>query len=198
MRVIGITGGVGAGKSEVLQIIKENCDCFILIADHVAHEVMKKGFQSYEALVTLLGEEILDETQEIDHKRMAARIFAKGAGKLLKQVNAIIHPAVKSYILHLIEEKRQEGAVRYFFIEAALLIEDGYTEICDELWYIYASKEVRTNRLMELRGYSRQKVRQIMERQSEEAVFLKNCKIVINNDGDLESTKQQIIKQLGE
>ncbi len=198
MRVIGITGGVGAGKSEVLQIIKENCDCFILIADQVAHEVMKKGFQSYEALVTLLGEEILDETQEIDHKRMAARIFAKGAGKLLKQVNAIIHPAVKSYILHLIEEKRQEGAVRYFFIEAALLIEDGYTEICDELWYIYASKEVRTNRLMELRGYSRQKVRQIMERQSEEAVFLKNCKIVINNDGDLESTKQQIIKQLGE
>ena len=188
MRVIGITGGIGAGKTEVLQMIKENCDCFILIADQVAHE----------ALVSLLGEEILDETQEIDRERMAARIFAKGSGELLKQVNAIIHPAVKTHILHLIKEKRQEGVVRYFFIEAALLIEDGYTEICDELWYIYASKEVRTKRLMESRGYSRQRVWRIMERQSKEAVFLKNCKVIINNDGDLESTKQQIIKQLGE
>lgn len=198
MKVIGITGGVGAGKSEVLRIIKESCDCFILIADQVAHEIKKKGFPCYDALVALFGEEILDEKREIDRGRMAAQIFAEGAGELLKQVNAVIHPAVKAHILHLIEEKRQEGAVRYFFIEAALLIEDGYTEICDELWYIHASKEARTKRLMESRGYSRQKVEQIMERQSAEAVFLKYCKVVINNDGDLENTKQQIIKQLGE
>jgi len=198
MKVIGITGGVGAGKSEVLQIIKESCDCFILIADQVAHEIKKKGFPCYDALVALLGEGILDENREIDRGRMAAQIFAEGAGELLKQVNAIVHPAVKAHILYLIEEKRQEGTVRYFFIEAALLIEDGYTEICDELWYIHASKELRTKRLMESRGYSRQKVEQIMERQSAEAVFLKYCKVVINNDGDLESTKQQIIKQLGE
>ncbi len=198
MKVIGITGGVGAGKSEVLKLIKESCDCFILIADQVAHEIEQKGFPCYDALVSLLGEEILDEKCEIDRKRMAARIFAKDAGGLLKQVNAIIHPAVKAHILHLIEEKRQEGTVQYFFIEAALLIEDGYTEICDELWYIHASKEVRIRRLMESRGYSRQKVEQIMERQSAEAVFLKHCKVVINNDGNLKVTKEQIIKQLGE
>lgn len=198
MKVIGITGGVGAGKSEVLRLIKENCDCFILIADQVANDIKKKGFSCYDALVELLGEEILDENLEIDRGRMAAKIFAAEAGELLRQVNGIIHPAVKEHILHLIEVKRQEGFVQFFFIEAALLIEDGYTEICDELWYIYASKETRTRRLMESRGYSRHKIEQIMDRQSAEEVFLKYCKVIINNDGDLENTKQQIIKQLGE
>ncbi len=196
MKVIGITGGVGAGKSEVLHIIEENCSCYILIADLAAHEVEKKGSPCYDQLVFLLGSDVLNADWEIDRSRMAEKIFANDAGELLKKVNAIVHPAVKKHILQKIEEKRKENSVDFFFIEAALLIEDGYTAICDELWYIMASRAVRERRLMESRGYSRQKVEKIMNKQADESVFLKYCKVVIDNEGIIAETKRQIIKQL--
>lgn len=196
MKVIGITGGVGAGKSEVLNIIRENCNCFIVIADLAAKEIERSGHSCYDALVQLLGTAVLDESGEIDKKKMAARIFAEDASDLLRQVNGIIHPAVKQYILKLIDDKKKEGIVDYFFIEAALLIEDGYTAICDELWYIRASSEVRIDRLMQSRGYSRQKAEQIMESQLDDTAFLAGCKVVIDNDGNIRQTKQQIMKLL--
>lgn len=192
MKVIGITGGIGAGKTEVLNIIRESCRCFIVIADLAAKEIEQSGHPCYDALVQLLGIDVLDEKREIDKKKMAAKIFAEGASDLLKQVNEIIHPAVKQHILKLIEEKRSEGSFDYFFIEAALLVEDGYTKICDELWYVRAADEVRIRRLMQSRGYSRQKAEQIMESQLDDAAFLSGCQVVINNDGELTVTKQQI------
>lgn len=192
MKVIGITGGIGAGKTEVLNIIRESCRCFIVIADLAAKEIEQPGHPCYDALVQLLGTDVLDAENEIDKKKMAAKIFAEGASDLLKQVNEIIHPAVKQYILKLIEEKKAEGSIDYFFIEAALLIEDGYTKICDELWYVRASNEVRIKRLMQSRDYSRQKAEQIMESQLDDAAFLSGCQVVIDNNGNLTATKQQI------
>ncbi|MCR5602419.1 MAG: dephospho-CoA kinase [Lachnospiraceae bacterium] len=192
MKIIGITGGVGAGKSTVLDIIKDNCNCFIIIADEAAHEVERKGRKCYVELVELLGRDILGTDGEIDKKAMAARIFDKDNKKLLQQVNEIVHPRVKEYILGLIEEHRIKGDVDWLFIEAALLIEDGYKEICDELWYIYADEEVRAARLKASRGYSDEKIRDIMKSQNDDAVFRANCDHVIENNGDLEITKRRI------
>ena len=198
MKIIGITGGVGAGKSTVLDIIRNNCSCFVIIADKAAHEVEKKGQKCHEELVELLGGDILGADGEIDKKAMAARIFDKGNRELLRQVNEIVHPRVKEYILNLIEEHRKMGDVDWLFIEAALLIEDGYKEICDELWYIYADEEIRASRLKASRGYSDEKIRDIMQSQNDDAVFRANCDYVIENNGDLEITRKQIIEKISE
>lgn len=192
MKVIGITGGVGAGKSTVLDIIRDSCSCFIVIADEAAHEVERKGQPCYYELVGLLGEDILAPDGEIDRKKMAGRIFSDDNTELLTGVNAIVHPRVKEYILKLIDEHGRSGDVDYFFIEAALLIEDGYKEICDELWYVYASEKVRAERLKRSRGYSDKKTEEIMRSQSEEAVFRENCDRIIENDGDILKTKSDI------
>ena len=82
MKVIGITGGVGAGKSTVLDIIREKCSCYILLADLAAHEVKKKGRVCYDELVDLLGTGVLKPDGEIDKSRMAEMIFDKDRGDL--------------------------------------------------------------------------------------------------------------------
>ena len=135
MRVIGITGGVGAGKSKVLEYLEEKYNCQVILADKVAHMLEEKGQKCYEELTALLGEEILLPDKSIDKQKMAEIIFADM--DLLYKVNNIVHPAVKAFIVKTIEDKRIEGRLDFLFIEAALLIEDGYDVIVDELWYIH-------------------------------------------------------------
>ena len=190
MYVIGITGGVGAGKSQVLSILKEESNCEIVKADDVANQLKLKGQPSYDKIVDLLGEDVLGSDGEIDKQIMAMKIFDDN--NLLKQIEMILHPAVKHYILNLIDEKKREGKIDYLFIEAALLIEDGYKQICDEIWYVYASAHTRTLRLMESRGYTLQKTESIMDKQLSDENFRKNCECVIDNDGDIENTRESI------
>ena len=194
MRFIGITGGVGAGKSSILAYIRENYPCEIYLADEVAHEVKKPGTKCFQKIVQILGEDVLDDTGEIDKRRMAAKIFADD--KLLKQINDSVHPAVKIYLLDRLEEARKSGKVKLFFVEAALLIECGYGELVDEMWYVYAKESVRRERLRESRGYSEEKIDQIIEAQLSEEEFRKNSDFVIDNSGSLQAAYHQIDERL--
>ncbi|MBQ7775704.1 MAG: dephospho-CoA kinase [Lachnospiraceae bacterium] len=194
MRLIGVTGGVGAGKSEILSYIKKHYKCRIYLADEVAHLIKRKGERCYDRLVDLLGEEVLEESGEIDKKKMAAAIFA--SEELLEQVNAIVHPEVRFYLEDRIKEAWKDESVELLFIEAALLIEAGYGEIVDEMWYIYADEDVRRKRLKANRGYSEEKIEQIMEAQLSEEEFRAACDFVINNSGELSESYKQINEKL--
>ncbi len=194
MRFIGITGGVGAGKSELLQYIGRHYLCEIYLADEVAHLVKARGTACHAKLVGLLGDGILQEDGEIDRHAMAERIFREEA--LLEQVNAIVHPAVSEYLMERLSRARQNPEIELFFVEAALLIETGYRELVDELWYVYAGEDVRLRRLTAKRGYSPEKIKNIMENQLSEEEFRKNCDFVIDNSGELEDSFRQIDKKL--
>ena len=190
MRLIGITGGVGAGKSELLSFIRRHYICRICLADEAAHLVQRKGEPCWERLVELLGRGILDETGEIHRGRMAEAIF--GNPQLLEAVNAIVHPAVKDYLLEQVRQARLEGKTELFFIEAALLIEGGYKAVVDELWYIYAREEVRRARLERSRGYSPEKIRDIMDSQLSDGAFREACDFVLDNSGPLDESFARI------
>lgn len=196
MKIIGITGGVGAGKSEVLKIIKKLCPCIIVTADDLAKSLEKKGEVCYEPLIGILGRDVLGKDDEIDPKKMAAKIFAGDEKTLLSKVNAIVHPAVKTRILEMIEDAKREGKTRYFFIEAALLIEDHYDKIVDELWYVYADEAVRRERLKDSRGYTDRKIDELMRSQNSDEVFRKYCAVVIDNSNSIEDTTNQLKKIL--
>lgn len=196
MKLIGITGGVGAGKSQILSYIESRCNCRILLADQAAHEVKEPGQPCYRKLVELLGSGILQEDGAIDKGKMAAAIFADE--DLRKRVNAIIHPAVKEYILAEIKKERAAGEKDAFFLEAALLIEEGYDRILDELWYIYADEAVRRRRLKASRGYSEEKIGQIFLSQLSEEEFRRHCKVIIDNSRSLSDTYMQIEERLKE
>lgn len=191
---IGITGGIGAGKSEILSYIRKHYKCEIYLADEVAHEVKRPGTECYRALVDLLGKEIINPDGQIDKARMAEKIFANAS--LLEKVNQLIHPAVKVYLLEHLEKARAAGEVELFFVEAALLIECGYGELVDEMWYIYADEQVRRERLKKARGYSEEKIENIMAKQLPEQKFRENCDFVIDNSGELADSYRQIDRKL--
>lgn len=196
MKIIGITGGVGAGKSKVLSYIEAHYKCRIIRADEAAHLLYEPGQECYHELVGFLGQQILDTDHTIDKAKMAGIIFRDQ--KLLEGVNKIVHPAVKKYILEQIAYEKEKGEADYFFIEAALLIEEQYDQIADELWYIHSDVAVREQRLAESRHYSAQKTADIMRGQLSEAEFREHCKVVISNNGDLEETYEQIKHIMGD
>lgn len=194
MKIIGITGGVGAGKTQVLSYIGAHYRCRIIRADEAAHLLYEPGQVCHQKLVGLLGNSILDKDGLIDKAKMAAVIFSDK--KLLEEVNKIVHPEVKRYILGQIAYEREKKEADYFFIEAALLIEEHYDEIVDELWYVHSDVAVREKRLVEHRNYSTQKIADIMKGQLSEAEFRAHCQAVITNNGDLEETYRQINEYL--
>lgn len=190
MITIGITGGVGAGKSSVLNYIKNSVNCEIVMADDLAKELETPGGECFLPLLTLLGDDILNSEGYIDNKLMAQKIFSDSS--LLDKVNDIVHPAVKASILDRIDKLKKEGKMDFFFLEAALLIECGYKEILDELWYIYASEDIRRTRLKESRGYSDSKIDGILSSQLADEVFKSNCDFIIDNSFELSNTYKQI------
>jgi dephospho-CoA kinase len=194
--IIGVTGGVGAGKSTVLDYISRNYNCIVILSDNVANEIKKKGYPAYDRLLEILGTGILGDDGEIDKSRMAGAIF--GNKELLDKVNGILHPAVNDHIIKIIDDERQKKDHDFVFVEAALLIENGYKAIVDELWYVYASEDVRRQRLISSRGYSEEKILGIFKNQLREEVFFENADFVIDNGGSLESMAQQIDNKIGE
>lgn len=194
MRFIGITGGVGAGKTEILNYIRKHYKCEIYLADRVAEQLQEPGTACFQALVELLGNEVITPDGRLDRKQMAARIFADP--RLLEQVNGIVHPAVKAFLMERLEAARASGETELFFVEAALLIEAGYRTLVDEMWYIYADEAVRKQRLERERGYSQEKISQIMASQLQEDKFRENCDFVIDNSGSLIESYKQIRRKL--
>ena len=193
MKVIGVTGGVGAGKSEILNFIADNWNATVVEADEVGYLVMKPGKSCFAPIVELFGPGILQEDGTLDRTKIAEMVFEDKV--LLDKLNAIVHPAVKKYIRKAIEREK-ENETDFFIVEAALLIEDKYDEICDELWYIYADEETRTERLMKNRGYSEEKVKSIFANQLSEDEFSDHCDFEIDNSGDFEDTKVQIMQRM--
>ena len=194
--IIGITGGVGAGKSTVLGYIRDNYNCLVIFSDDVANEIKKKGYPAYDELVKLLGKEILSGDGEIDKAKMAAAIFNDKDS--LEKVNTILHPAVNTYIINIIGNERKRNVYDFVFVEAALLIENGYDKIVDELWYVYASEEARRERLKASRGYSDAKITDILANQLSDEVFREYCSFVIDNSTDLSDAAKQIDNKLCE
>ena len=173
MKLIGVTGGVGAGKSEILHYLQSNYNCRILLADDAARALEAPGGAIYQPLISLLEEypaadpasgnvpaAITLEDGRINNPEMARRIFSEP--DLLKKVNNLVHPAVKQYILSAFEAEKEAGVIDFFVIEAALLIECGYGENVDAMWYIYCDEDERRRRLKASRGYSDEKIDNIL------------------------------------
>lgn len=193
MKIIGITGGVGAGKSEVLNFIAGRYDATVVEADQVGYLVMQPGKEAFEPVAELFGPFVVKEDQTLDREKIAQIVFEDR--QLLEKLNAIVHPAVKRYIRRAIQME-QEAGTEIFVVEAALLIEDKYDEICDELWYIYADENVRMHRLMKNRGYSVEKIRGILANQLSEEEFESHCDFEIDNSGDFQDTVRQIEQRM--
>ena len=189
MKIIGITGGVGAGKSTVLDHLEKQYNACVLQADKIGHLVMEPGGICYGQVIALFGKQIIKNDKTIDRKMVSDVVFAHE--EMRQKLDDIIHPAVKSYILDKIEEQKKAGCT-LMIVEAALLLEDHYQEFCDTIWYIHTDEEIRIRRLMENRGYTREKSVSIIASQAPETFFRENADYVVVNNGDFAQTRRQI------
>ena len=190
MRFIGITGGVGAGKSAILDYLAGKPKVRVMLADDIAHELMKPDTECYNKLRELFDSSVFNADGQINNIRMAEAIFNDSS--LRDKLNAIVHPAVKEYVIKQYRIEKESGCLEWLILEAALLIEEHYDEICDELWYIYTSEENRRLRLKESRGYSDEKIDNIFASQLSEAEYRSACQKCIDNNGTVEHTYMQI------
>lgn len=203
MRFIGITGGVGAGKSAILSYLAEKPKTKVMLADEIAHDLMEPGTDCYKQIIAHFAKEdifvatdriVADEKRPFDRIKLAQIIFGNPQKRV--EMNGIVHPAVKEYVRQQYLLELEKGELELLILEAALLIEEEYDEICDELWYIYTNEENRRQRLKENRGYSDEKIDNIFKSQLSETEFRESTQVTIDNNGNLEQTYQQIEKAL--
>ena len=189
MKIIGITGGVGSGKSEVLNYLRREHNAVVCQADIVAKNLQKKGTICYRQIVDHFGKDILLKNGRIDRAKLAQIVFSDESE--LKILNKIVHPAVKKRILKYIRDERKKNT-KIFVIEAALLLEEHYDELCDETWFVHTSDSVRRKRLRLSRGYSDDKIDSIFKAQKSIDEFLERCDKAIDNSGHFDATCFQI------
>lgn len=197
MKVLGITGGVGAGKSTVLAYLEKQYGVRVIQADLAAHQLQMPGTTCYKRIAAEFGAEIFRMDGSINREILGKIVYSDKTR--LTALNNIVHPEVKAYIIREIEKERQKNQIPFLVVEAALLLEDGYDKICDEIWYIDTKREVREHRLQISRGYSMEKIRSIMANQKTEDDYRCSCNFVVDNSSDfVENTYEQIDKGLRE
>ncbi len=193
MTVIGITGGIGSGKSRVCRYLEEQHHAAVFMADDIGHEVMEPDGCAYPALRDLLGEELFLPDGRIDRKKTGDKAFRDPV--LLQKMNGIIHPAVHETILSGIAAAQEEGR-ELAVIEAALLIEADYRDVCREYWFVHTDREIRMERLLASRDLTREKAEDIMDKQLPDDVFRENCEFELENGTDFEKTARQIDERI--
>lgn len=184
-KIIGITGGVGAGKSTVLEILREKYGARVILADLVAHDLMEPGSDGLKRVIEALGDSFIRKDGTVDRKALADLLFRRE--EALKTVNSIIHPMV----WETMKQEALEAPEKLIVVEAAIF-DTAPKDFFDEHWYIYAGEETRIRRLMEGRGYTREKCESIMKRQDTEDGYKSRCDRVIDNGGSGEETRRQL------
>ncbi len=198
MYVIGITGGAGSGKSEAVRFMVSEYGAFFISTDEIARRLMEPHGGCYRAVLSLFGKESVDEKGEFRRAYIAERIFKSDYERLA--LNAVIHPEVKNETARLLSQLRAdpEHAPEFVIIESALLIEEHYDTICDEIWYIYASEDTRYRRLRDIRGWTDPRIRGIFQAQKKDEEFRAFSDAVFDNDGSFDVCKCGIRERVKE
>lgn len=190
MLFIGITGGVGAGKSEILNFIRENYNSRVMLTDEIAHDLMEPGTDCYNKLKEIFATEVYNEDGTFNRPNLAKVIFTDDAKR--EALNAIVHPAVKQYVIDQYALEKAKATLDLLVVESALLIDDNYDAICEEVWYIYTDEDNRRARLKASRGYTDEKIDSIFASQLSEDTFRSHCGEVIDNNGTTKDAFKQI------
>ena len=182
--IIGVMGGVGSGKSTVLNYLENNYEANIIEADKVAKEVTLPGNDVYNEIVKTFPEVIADN--KIDSKKLAEIVF--NDKEQLEKLNSITHPGAVKEIVSRIKSSKN----RIIVVESAILLGSGVEQYCDELWFVFCNRDTRIKRLMQTRGYSKEKCISVIESQPADEEYNKVADEFIDNSYSEENTREQI------
>ena len=184
-RIIALTGGVGSGKSRILELLAREYRADVIQTDLVARKLQEPGNPGFQALTQSFGPEIVGEDGHLRKDVLTAMVFGKEEDR--KRIDSLIHPLVWEQVKKWAGESDSPVAV----VESAVLPENP-GDFFDEVWYVYTLKERRIRRLVESRGYSEERCRKMMEGQALEEEFRRCATCVIDNNGSVEDVRRQV------
>lgn len=188
MKVIGLTGGIGSGKSTVSQFLAE-LGAVIVDADRVGHEAFKPDTDVWREVVAAFGRQILTPNGDVDREKLGETVFANPESLL--RLNQITHPRIYEMVKARLEEYRRQG-VSVVVLEAPLLIETGWSSLVDEVWVTVAPEPTVLRRLKERAGLSEQQSLARIRAQLPSEERVKHADVVINNDCSLNELKAKV------
>ena len=186
MLTIGLTGGIGSGKSTVAQILGE-FGAPILDADKVAHTTYAPGGPAYDAVIAAFGAQVLAADRTIDRKKLGAVVF--GNSEQLNKLTSIVWPATFDSIRRNVAELRASGAKPPIVVEAAILIEANWQPLFDEIWLVRAPREQVVTRIEIQRGLKPAETETRIRAQLSDEERGKHATLVIENNGSIEELR---------
>ena len=194
MKVIGLTGGIASGKTAVTRHLIE-LGATVIDADVIAREVLQVNQPAYHEVVEVFGSEVLEEDGEIDRRRLGAVVF--GNERARQVLNKITHPRVLHRIQEHLEEMKAAG-VPVVVVSVPLLVETGMDSMMDEVWVVATAPGVQVCRLMARDGFSREEAEARLKAQLPLAEKMRHADRIIDNNGPLSQTYEQVEKMWAE
>lgn len=185
---IGLTGGIASGKSAVAAMLRE-MGFQVLDADAVAHRLMEPGQGAHDEILRQFGSDVTDAGGRIDRARLASMVFSDAAK--LAALNAILHPRVEKIMMDQFDEWERNGVRDAAFVEAALLVEAGFTKRLDGLVVAWCEPEQQLQRLR-ARGMSEADAQRRIAAQLPVEAKLQHATDTINCSGTMEETREQV------
>ena len=192
MFIIGLTGGIGSGKSTIASWFRE-WHIPVIDGDKLAREAVNPGSPVLSILADAFGKEILSEAGTLKRRQLGQIVFQDKAK--LSRLNQIMHPA----IWHLVESRLKackDAGEKLAVLDMPLLIEAGWQSRVDSVWVVYVSTEVQISRVMKRDGLKRSQVMAIMQNQIPVKEKLSYADVIINNGGSEENTRRQVLQEL--
>ena len=188
MKIIGLTGGIGSGKSTVAQFLAE-LGAVVLDVDKVGHEALEPGSEAWEQIVNEFGKGILKAGDKIDRAKLGKIVFNNH--EALMRLNRIIHPVMDNMVEAKLEEYRRKG-VKVMVLEAAAMMEVGRASIADEIWVVIAPESAVLKRLSERDGRSEDesKARILAQMPAQQRIL--HGGVIIDTDCSLDELKARV------
>jgi len=188
MRVIGLTGGIAAGKSTVSEALRA-AGVVVIDADKVGHEAYRPGTETYTALVAAFGDRIVAADGEIDRRALGAIVFADSAERV--RLQEIVWPRMKQMMRRQLDELRTSGT-DVVAIEAAVLFEAGWQDLTDEVWVVQVPEAIAMERLMARNGFSAEDARSRIQAQLSNDERARRANVIIDNSGTVEEARRHV------
>ncbi len=191
MFVIGLTGGLGSGKSTVAEMLRE-LGAEILNADQIGHQVYAPGGPAYRDIIDAFGTQVLAADGTVDRRRLASIVFQDP--QALQRLNAITHPRIREAIRQRLQELAARG-VEVAVLEAALLLEAGWDDLVDEVWVTVCPPEVAARRAAQRSGISMEEALARVRAQMPVEERARRAQVIIHTETDLEDTRRQVERE---
>lgn len=189
MKVLGLTGGIGSGKTAASQVLAE-LGAVVIDADRVGHETYLPGTRGWDQVVAAFGRGVVAPDGTIDRKRLGGIVFADPAK--LAQLNAIVHPLIRDAVASRIGALRGAGQVHAVVVEAALLVEARWDALVDEVWVVTARPDVVEHRLMAQRNLDRAAIAARVKAQISDLERAASAAVLIDNSASLEALRERL------